>query len=81
MPARRPLKRWNALTRILGRCPGFLKPKDDAFILAEFLSTEHRKALEQAHCWMRCWEGDGVAKRAFLGMKGRPNFKDAQGKP
>ena len=38
---------WKTLTRVLGRSPGHLKPEDDAFILAEFLSAEHRKSLER----------------------------------
>ena len=72
---------WKALTRVLGRCPGFLKPKEDAFILAEFLSDEHRKALESAHFWMGYWKGDGECSRDILGMRGKPNFKDPGEKP
>ncbi len=67
-----------ALTRVLGRCPGHLTPKDDAFVLAEFLSAEHSKSLKQAHDWMQYWRSEGEFTRAFLGMQGEPNFKDSE---
>ncbi len=76
--AQRIIACWKALTRTLGRCPGNLKPEDDAFILAEFLSAEHSKSLKQAHDWMQYWRSEGEFTRAFLGMQGEPNFKDSE---
>ena len=78
--AQRIIQCWEALTRVLGRCPGNVKPEDDAFILAEFLSTEHREALESAHFWMQRWKGDGEFTRDVLGMKGQPKFERLEGK-
>ncbi len=79
--AQRILTCWKALTRVLGRCPGHLKPEDNAFPLAEFLSAEHCKSLESAHYWMQCWKSDGECSRAFLGMKGKPDFDRLEGQP
>ena len=78
--AQRIVQCWKALTRVLGCCPGHVKPKEDAFILAEFLSTEHSKSLELAHDWMRYWKNEGETTRALLGMNGQPDF-EPEGKP
>ena len=79
--AERIIACWKALTRVLGRCPGSLEPEEDIHILAEFLSAEHSKSLELAHYWMQCWKSDGECSRAFLGMKGKPDFDRLEVKP